>query len=68
MTADNLLSPIVTSHCFFGCGRTVTDRPDAAHDEMEGHYTTVHQRDTEALIEAFRRIRPTRPTTTKDQT
>lgn len=60
MSTDHLLSPEVTAHCFFGCGHTVTDRPDAAHDGMERHYAAQHQADIDRLNEAFRRMRSDR--------
>ena len=52
MSADHLLSPLVTAHCFWWprCQHTVTDRPSAAHDAMEDHYASDAHRDDLRLI------------------
>ena len=57
--SDNLFSPTVTSHCWLypRCQHTVTDRPDAAHDQMEQHYQLAHREDIDA---ALRRLHPRR--------
>ena len=49
---DNLLSPLVTVHCFWypRCKHVVTDTPMAAHDAMEKHYHERHQEDIRRIV------------------
>lgn len=49
---DNLLSPLVTVHCFWypRCKHVVTDTPVAAHDAMERHYRQCHQGDIRRIV------------------
>lgn len=51
MPQDDLLSPIITSRCFWWphCRTEITDRPQAVHSSMEEHYEKDHQADMERL-------------------
>ena len=49
---DNLLSPLVTAHCFWHprCRYEVIDTPNAAHDAMEQHYRKLHHEDIRRIV------------------
>lgn len=49
---DHLLNPFVVARCFWfpRCLHEVRDRPQAAHDAMETHYSTTHRDDIRKII------------------